>query len=582
MDHYIESHQDGGIPIRLTATQRGARDAVAEVDSDALPAGSRLNESTTEIGRKMNVDLAIMGGRIVDGTGSPAYLGDVGILDDRICHVGPAGELNAHRTINAEGMVICPGFIDMHSHSDLMALANPDCLAKMMQGVTTEVIGQDGLSYAPLTEETLAFFRTTFRGLNGDPEGLAWDWRSTREYLDRFDRQTAINIAMLAPHGNIRAAVLGTEKRMPTRAELDQMKQILEQAMSEGAFGLSTGLTYSPCSYADVDELVELCEVVAARGGYFAPHMRSYGAEMEAAVEEVAEICTAARLPLHLTHFHASFDTGRGKADDYLTRIERARHEGLDVTLDAYPYLAAATFMAGLLPNWAHAGGPDRLLARLADPETRRTIRQELEVTGCDGMQGIPVPWESIVVTSLGNDCDEELIGLSLQAISDQWKRPPFDCFVELLIESDLAASCLLFIGHEGNLQRFMQDPSFMAGSDGLLVGNRPHPRAWGTFSRYLARYVRELSILTIEDCVRKMTSLPAARLGLVDRGAVAEGYAADLVVFDPDTVQDTATYANPRSYPKGIPFVIVNGQVVKDNGKPTGARPGRALKRPN
>ena len=527
----------------------------------------------------MNVDLAITGGRIVDGTGSPAYAADVGIRGNRICHVGTADELNARRTIGAEGMVVCPGFIDMHSHSDLMALAEPGCLAKMMQGVTTEVIGQDGLSYAPVTDESLAFFRTTLRGLNGDPEGLAWDWRSTNEYLDQFDRRSAINIAMLAPHGNIRAAVLGMEDRTPTRSELDRMKQVLDQAMSEGAFGLSTGLTYSPCSYAGVEELVGLCQVVAAHGGYFAPHMRNYGAQMEAAVEEVIEICTRAELPLHLTHFHSSFDTGRGKADNYVARIERARQEGLEVTLDAYPYLAASTFMAGLLPNWSHAGGPERLLARLADPETCGAIRHELEVTGSDGMQGVPAPWDSIILTGLGSDDAEDLIGLSLQDISDRRGKPPFDCFIDLLVESDLAASCLLFIGHEENLQRFMQDPWFMAGSDGLLVGNRPHPRAWGTFSRYLARYVREFGILALEDCVRKMTSLPAARLGLVDRGTVAEGNVADLVVFDPDTVQDTATYDHPRSHPEGIPFVIVNGQVVKDNGEPTGARPGRALK---
>lgn len=528
----------------------------------------------------MNVDLAITGGRIVDGTGGPAYRGDVGVLDDRICYSGPPSEFNARRMIDAEGMVVSPGFIDMHSHSDLMAMAEPDCLAKMMQGVTTEVIGQDGLSYAPLTDETLAFFRTAFRGLNGDPEGLAWDWRSTSEYLDRFDGRTAINIAMLAPHGNIRAAVLGMENRTPTRSELAQMQQVLDQAMSEGAFGLSTGLTYSPCGFADIEELVALCQVVAAHGGYFAPHMRNYGAEMEAAVEEVIEICTRAQLPLHLTHFHSSFDTGRGKADRYLARIERARRDGLEVTLDAYPYLAASTFMAGLLPNWTHEGGLERLLARLADPETREAIRQEFEVTGSDGMQGVPAPWDSIVVTGLGSDRDEDLIGLSLLDISDRRGKLPFDCFVDVLVESDLAASCLLFIGHEENLQRFMQDPSFMAGSDGLLIGNRPHPRAWGTFSRYLARYVRELGILTLEDCVRKMTSLPAARLGLVDRGTVAEGNLADLAVFDPDTVQDTAAYDNPKRYPEGISYVIVNGQLVKDNGEPTGARPGRALKR--
>lgn len=527
----------------------------------------------------MDLDLAIINARILDGTGSPEFWGEVGIQGSRICYAGPKQGLTARRTIDARGMVVCPGFIDMHSHSDLMPLVEPACLAKMMQGVTTEVIGQDGLSYAPLTDETLPFFRTAFRGLNGDPPGLDWDWRSTGEYLERFDRRVAVNIAMLAPHGNIRAAVLGLEDRPSTPSELDRMKGLLHQAMSEGAFGLSVGLTYAPCSYATTEELVELCRVVAEHGGYFAPHLRNYGKDMEAAVEEAIEICTRARLPLHLTHFHASFETGRGKAEAYLSRIDRARREGLEVTLDAYPYLAASTFMAGLLPSWAHAGGSEKLLQRLSHAETLAKIRHEIEVTGSDGMQGLPARWETLVVTDAGQR-HEHWIGRNLREIAQQQGKPPFDCYIDLLVQSELAASCVWFVGHEENLRQFMQDPQFMAGSDGLLVGRRPHPRAWGTFARYLARYVRETGLLTWEECVRKMTSLPAARLGLPDRGILRENMAADLVIFDPDAVEDTATYENPRSYPHGIPFVIVNGEVVKDEGEPSGARPGRALKR--
>jgi N-acyl-D-amino-acid deacylase len=528
----------------------------------------------------MNVDLAVVGGRILDGTGKPRYRGEVGVRGSRIAFAGPGGDLTARRAIDADGMVVCPGFIDMHTHSDLVPLAEPGCMAKVMQGVTTEVIGQDGLSYAPLTDQTLAFFRTTLRGLNGDPDGLAWDWRSTAEYLAQFDRRVAVNIAMLAPHGNIRAAVVGLENRAATRSELDRMQRLLDQCMAQGAFGLSTGLTYPPCSFAGIEELVELCRVVARHGGYFAPHLRNYGARMGEAVEEAIEICVRAELPLHLTHFHASFDTGKGMADYYLERIDRARRGGLEVTLDAYPYLAASTFMAGLLPSWAHAGGPEQLLQRLTDSETREKIRQQMEATGSDGMQGLPAPWESIVVTDTGDEESQHLAGLALQEISRRLGKPPFDCFVDLLVRSNVAASCLLFIGHEENLRKFMQDRQFMAGSDGILVGHRPHPRAWGTFARYLGEYVRESAVLVLEECVRKMTSLPAARLGLVDRGAIRPGMAADLVIFDPDTVEDTATYETPKRHPEGIPYVIVNGQVVKDNGQPTGALPGRALKR--
>ena len=399
------------------------------------------------------------------------------------------------------------------------------------------------------------------------------------EFLDRFDGRTAVNVAMLAPHGNLRAAVLGMESRQASADELGQMQRLLDEAMEEGTFGLSTGLTYAPCSFGDARELSALCEVVARRGGFFAPHLRSYGADMEAAVEEAMVVCAAARASLHLTHFQAPFSTGKGKAGYYLDRIRRAREEGLDVTLDAYPYLAGCTFMAGVLPSWAHEGGRERLLARLADAPTRARIRHEMEVVGADGMHKVPVDWSVMVVSDVGRAPHADWVGLSVAEIAGRTQWPAFDCFVELVIQSDLAATSVNFIGHEDNLQAFMRDPEFMASSDGILVGTRPHPRAWGTFARYLARYVRELGILGLEECVRKLTAIPAARLGLKDRGMLRPGNSADLVIFDPATVQDTATYENPRSHPLGIPYVIVNGQIVKDNDEQTDSLPGRALR---
>jgi N-acyl-D-amino-acid deacylase len=300
---------------------------------------------------------------------------------------------------------------------------------------------------------------------------------------------------------------------------------------------------------------------------------------METAVEEAMNVCAAAECPLHLTHFQASFSTGKGKAEFYLQRIQRARREGLDVTLDAYPYLAGSTFMAGLLPGWAHEGGRRRLLERLRDPATRARIRHEIEVVGADGMHKVPVDWSVVVVSDVGSAPRADWIGVSLAKIAEQTGRPAFDCYADLIFESDLGATCVTFIGHEENLQAFMRDPHFMASSDGILLGVRPHPRAWGAFARYLARYVREIGVLTLEECIRKLTSLPASRLGLADRGLVKTGYHADLVVFDPAAVQDTATYESPRSHPLGIPYVIVNGVVVKDNGRHTGATPGRTLR---
>jgi N-acyl-D-amino-acid deacylase len=384
---------------------------------------------------------------------------------------------------------------------------------------------------------------------------------------------------MLAPHGNLRAAVLGMQSRSASPGELDEMQRLLELAMGDGAFGLSTGLTYAPCSFGDARELTALCQVVTRCGGFFAPHLRSYGADMEAAVEEAMAVCAAARTPLHLTHFQAPFSTGKGKAGYYLQRIRRAREEKLNVTLDAYPYLAGSTFMAGLLPGWAHEGGRDPLKERLNDPATRATIRHELEVVGADGMHKVPVDWGVVVVSDAGVSPYGDWVGLSLGQIAERTGRPAFECFADLVLESDLAATCVTFIGHEENLQAFMHDPEFMASSDGILVGARPHPRAWGAFARYLARYVRELRVWTLPECIRRMTALPAARLGLEDRGLVKPGSWADLVIFDPDTVQDTASYEKPKSHPLGIPYVIVNGVIVKDNDRHTGARPGRALR---
>lgn len=518
----------------------------------------------------LHVDVAIRGGRVIDGSGKAAFEADVGVRGNRITHVGRNIPLEAERVIDATGHVVCPGFIDLHSHGDLVLLDDPHCAAKFMQGVTTEVIGQDGLSYAPVTDRTLRYFRNVARALNGDPQGLDWSWRSVAEYLERFHLKTAVNVAFLVPHGPIRAAVIGLENRAATEAELDQMKELVDLAMRQGALGFSTGLTYAPCSYADSRELVELCKAVAPHGGYFAAHIRCYGAKMEAAVEEVIQVATEADLPLHLTHFHVW-----GKARPYLERIDRARQAGLDLTMDVYPYLAGSTFLAGLLPGWAHTGGSERLLARLADAETRERIRQEMEVTGSDGLSGMPVAWETIVLTGVDAEKHVELVGLNFDEISRRLGRPPFECAADLLIENDLTVSCLIFCGNEENFREIFSHPACMAGSDGLLVGQRPHPRAYGTFARLLGRYVRELGLLSLEECVSKMTMAAARRLGLADRGLIRPNMAADLVVFDPHTVEDTATYEDPRRHPTGIPYVMVEGQLVKDQNQPTGRLAG-------
>jgi N-acyl-D-amino-acid deacylase len=502
------------------------------------------------------LDLVIRGGRVVDGTGAAARLADVGIDGDRIAVVGSL-DTDAVRTIDAEGLLVCPGFIDMHTHSDLRVLAEPSHEAKVCQGVTLEVCGQDGLSYAPVDEATLAQLRVQLAGWNGDPSGFDWSWRSVDEYLERLDAAgTAVNIAYLAPHGSIRMLVMGSDDRAPTSGELRKMQELVAAALEEGAFGLSAGLTYTPGMYADDDEIVALLEPVRERGGFYCPHHRNYGLRALEAYADSITIARRAEVPLHLAHAHLGFPVNRGRAHELLALIDES---GVDVTMDTYPYLAGATYLHALLPSWTHAGGAT--LERLHDRVLRERMRVEVEETGSDGFHGIPVDWSLIVV-------DGEPVG-----------EKGFDWVCETLIERELDVGCITHTGNEENVRAIMQHDRHTVGSDGILVGAKPHPRAYGTFPRYFAVYVRELEVLGWEQTVRKMTGLPAERLGLANRGVLREGAFADVTCIDPERIRDTATYDEPRRLPEGIPFVLVNGELAVDDGSRTAALSGRALR---
>ena len=524
-------------------------------------------------------ELLIRGGRIIDGTGDPSIETDVVISDGVIAAVGRIGaETVAHVTIDATGLVVCPGFIDMHAHSDLAVITEPEHLAKVSQGVTTEVIGQDGLGYAPVDHTVLADLRVRLRGWNGEPRSVGWEWRSVSDYLDVLDG-SAVNVAYLVPHGTLRLLVMGAAARPPTHGEMEGMKDLVGLAMTEGAFGLSTGLTYAPAMHAADDELGALCGVVAHAGGYYAPHHRNYGSHALEGYADCIALGEQTGVAVHLTHAHLGFEVNRGRADDLLSMVDEARRRGVDVTLDSYPYLAGATYVHSLLPGWAQEGDVDVIIDRLTDGSVRDRLRSELE-RGTPGSQGIPIDWSSVVVSGVSEAGNEPIVGLSIEAISKERREDPVDVYVDLLISDRLGASCLMHIGNEENVRAIMQHPFHMAGSDGLLVGQRPHPRAYGTFPRYLGHYSRDLQVVPLEEMVRKMTSLPARRLGLGDRGVIREGLAADVVCFDPVEVRDTATYDDPRRLPEGIPHVIVNGRQVIADGKHTGQLPGRALRR--
>lgn len=525
------------------------------------------------------LDLVIRGGRVVDGSGSPWFRADVGLRGDRIVAVGR--ELGAaKRVLEIDDLVIAPGFVDMHTHSDVQILATPAHDPKVRQGVTMEVLGQDGLSLAPVDDRVLELLRSMLAAWNDEPAGFDWSWRTTAEYLDRLDQGVAVNAAYLAPHGTIRMVVMGEDDRAPTGDELTEMKSHVAKAMAEGAVGLSAGLTYAPALYATDDELVELCSVMRGTGGYYAPHHRNYGLHAIKAYADSIEIGRRAGVPVHLTHAHLGFACNKGRGPELLELVDDARAEGIDVTLDTYPYTAGSTYLSAYLPSWLHAGGPQALIERLRDESLRERIRVELEETGSDLLFDLTIDWSVMVISGVKTDANRDLVGLSVADAALRRDKRPIDLCCELLVEEELAVPSLAFIGNEENVRTIMTHPAHMPGSDGILVGDLPHPRGWGTFPRYLAEYVRNLGVLTLEDAVRKMTSLPAQRLGLADRGLVRPGMAADLVVFDPDGVADTATYEEPRRYPEGIPHVLVNGKFVVEEGDRTDELPGRAMRR--
>lgn len=513
------------------------------------------------------LDVLIRGGRIVDGAGNPWYAGDVGIAGDRIVAVG-AIDARARRVIEADGRIVCPGFTDMHTHSDVQLLAHPEHAMKVHQGVTLDVVGQDGLGLAPVDAPTLATLRTLLVGWNGDEPGIGWDWSGVADYLARFDGRVAINAVVLVGHGTLRLRVMGADDRAPTAAELDAMRALLVEGIAEGAAGLSAGLTYAPGMYATDDEIVELCAAMRGTGAFYCPHHRNYGAHAIEAYRDSIEIARRAGVPMHLAHCHLGFPQNRGRAGELLAMLAAARTDGVDITLDTYPYLAGNTYAHAFLPGWALEGGSAATIARLRDPDLRERLRHELEEVGTDGHHGVPVDWAAIVVD-----------GRSIAERAAAEGARPIDVYCALCADTGLAASALHHVGNEENVRAIMQDAGHTGGSDGILVGPRPHPRGWGTFPRYLAVYVRELGILTLEQAIRRFTSLPAQRLRLPDRGLLRPGMAADLVVLDPDAVRDTATYEEPKRLPEGIPYVLVNGVPVVDDGAHTGATPGRGLR---
>lgn len=525
---------------------------------------------------------------VIDGTGAPAYLADVSLSGGRIAAIlrvgggdGAAPAAGAARHIDGTGLVLSPGFIDMHAHSDLQLLLTPDHYSRLSQGITTELLGQDGLSYAPVDEPTLAGVRQKIAGWNDNPaDDAVFSWRGVGEYLDRLDRGIATNAAYLIPQGTVRALVRGFGDGAASEEEILAQCALIRTALEEGAVGMSSGLTYTPGMYASTAELARLCAVVAEYGGFYAPHHRSYGAGALEAYAEMIGLSEETGCALHLSHATMNFAPNRGRAPELLDLIDAALDRGVDITLDTYPYLPGATTLSAILPSWASAGGDAETMRRLRDPLTLARIRENVEIYGSDGCHGVIAEWDTIEISGVRNPELAPLVGKTIRQIAGETGREPFAVFVDILLRDQMGTGILQHVGHEENVRTIMTHRTHTGGSDGILVGAKPHPRAWGTFPRFLGHYVRELGLLSWEEMIHHLTGRPAARLRLDRRGLIREGYAADLVLFDPRSIAATATFNNPRQAAAGIHTVFVNGVAAISEGEPTGALAGRALRR--
>jgi len=534
----------------------------------------------------MHYDLIIRQAKVIDGSGRPGFEADVAIKNGRIARVGPLDRATADRERHAAGCVVAPGFIDTHSHADLALVAGSDELEKLRMGVSTEVIGQCGFSAHPLSNQYLEFRRAGMSGfLPG--KGLDWDWSNLTQYQTRIEKTGLFNnVVPLVGHGSVRIAVLGGRDSAPSASELDRMQSLVGEAMTMGAFGLSSGLIYPPASYAETGELQALCQIVADYGGLYVTHVRGETAPLlDAAIDEAVTISKASGLPLLISHLKViGLDSAsRGKIKDVLAMIEAARHEGLDIHFDCYPYTEGSTLLSTLIPGWAHTEGLEGLLNNLRRPERRAKIRHAIETDTTHWENWIRAcGWEAIKIGSLDAGRPSSMLGRNLAELAADQRVSPYDLLFDLLVQEKGNVVMVFAMMTERDMTTALLHPLGMIGTDAIPCPpgqGHPHPRGYGTFPRILGRYVREQQLLSLEEAVRKMTSLPAQTLGLHDRGLIGEGRAADLVIFDPETIIDRADYREPRRRPEGIIDVIINGRLALSDGRPTGITAGRCLK---
>jgi len=532
-------------------------------------------------------DVLITGGRIVDGTGAPWFAGDVAIAGDRIAAIGRLSGSPARRTVDATGLVVAPGFIDMLGQSEFNVLVDGRAASKIMQGITTEITGE-GTSIAPVNERMIREAKPGW-----DHYNVVQDFTTLAGYFQRLETRsrTTINIGTFVGAGSVRDYVIGSDNVPSTPATLERMKALVADAMSEGALGVSSSLQYVPDRFNTTEDLVELAKVAARYGGVYLTHLRSESAQIDQALDETFAVAERARIPAEIWHLKTAYKANWGRMPAVLTRIEDARRRGLDVTANQYPYTRASNDLDSCLPLWVREGTNDQMIARLKDPALRARIKAEMDDPNAAGWEN---QWygsgggDGVMVASVLNPGLRKYEGLTLAQIGRAEGKDPRDALIDLVIADQGQTACIISIMDEADVRVALAHPlvsidtdSGAKAEDGPLSESRSHPRAWGTFARILGKYVREEKLLTLEEAIRKMTSRPAARVGLHDRGILRPGMAADITVFDPAAIRDVATFEDPNHYSVGVRHVFVNGRAVVADGAITAERPGRPLRGP-
>ncbi|UUV17266.1 D-aminoacylase [Fusobacteria bacterium ZRK30] len=528
------------------------------------------------------MDILIKNGKIVDGTLTKPFIGDLHIKDGKIHAIGEKIDIDGIKTVDAKGRVVAPGFIDTHSHSDLVMLLNPYNEVKIRQGITTEVLGQDGISMAPLPIEYISPWRKNLAGLDGDSDDIDWEYETTENYLNMMANQgVGLNETYLVPHGNIRMEAMGLAGETATDKQIERMCEITRREMEAGAYGLSTGLIYMPCAYSETKEIIEMCKVVAEYDGVFVVHQRSEADTILSSMKEIIRIGKESGVKVHFSHFKVCGKQNWKYIDEVIELLEEVKKTGIKVSFDQYPYAAGSTMLGVILPPWAHNGGTDELIKRLKSKSDREKMKSDIE-------KGIP-GWDNFVdfagidqifVTSVKTDKNQEIVGMSLEELGKFKGKDPLDATFDLLRDEENAVGMVDFYGKEEHIIKFMKRPEHNVCTDGLMAKGKPHPRAYGSFPKILGRYVREKKVFTIEQAINKMTKKAAEAIGIKGRGSLEVGKHADVLIIDMETVIDKGTFIDPVQFPVGIDNVFINGHHVIDEGVYNKILAGKVVKR--